>query len=65
MKNMGPELYLMLGDLTHEPTLDCWYNMVRSEGSGIKVTVGNHDVEASGFHSLLNKFDMAKRYYFF
>ena len=26
MKKMEPELYLMLGDLTHEPTLDCWYN---------------------------------------
>ena len=66
MKKMEPELYLMLGDLTHEPTLDCWYNtQLAVKGSAIKVTVGNHDVEASGLQELMKNFKMAKQYYSF
>ena len=62
MKNMEPELYLMLGDLTHELTLNCWFNMVRSTGSAVKVTIGNHDVESSVLRELMKDFNMAKQY---
>jgi predicted phosphodiesterase len=65
MKNMKPDLYLMLGDLTHELTLDCWFDMVRSTGSAIKVTIGNHDVEGSDLQELMKDFHMAKQYYSF
>jgi hypothetical protein len=64
MKAMDPEMYLILGDLTHETTLDCWYDIVGSMRSPIKVTIGNHDVEAgSGLQELMKDFDMAKQYY--
>ncbi len=39
--------------------------MVRSAGSAVKVTVGNHDVEDSGIQELMKNFNMAKRYYSF
>src|SRR5215510_6377019 len=65
MKNMDPELYLILGDLTHEPTFDCWYDIVGSMRSPIKLTIGNHDVEGSGLQELMKDFDMAKQYYSF
>lgn len=65
MKNMKPELYLTLGDYSYEPTLDCWYDIVKSAGSSLKVVVGNHDTEGSLLKTLMNKFDLSKQYYSF
>ena len=65
MKKMEPELYLTLGDYSYEPSLDCWYDIVKSAGSALKVVVGNHDTEGSLIHTLMNKFDLAKQYYSF
>jgi hypothetical protein len=65
MKKMEPELYLTLGDYSYEPSLNCWYDIVKPAGSALKVVVGNHDVDGSLLHTLLNKFDMAKQYYSF
>lgn len=65
MKNMKPELYLTLGDYSYEPTLGCWYDIVKSAGSSLKVVVGNHDTEGSLQKTLMNKFDLSKQYYSF
>lgn len=65
MKRMELELYLTLGDYSYEPTLDCWYDIVKSAGSSLKVVVGNHDTEGSLLHTLMNKFDLARQYYSF
>lgn len=65
MKNMKPELYLTLGDYSYEPTLDCWYDIVKSAGTSLKVIVGNHDTEETLLETLMNKFDLAKQYYSF
>ena len=65
MKNMEPELYLTLGDYSYESTLDCWYDIVKSAGSAMKVVVGNHDTEGSVLPSLMSKFNLDKQYYSF
>ena len=65
MKKMEPELYLTLGDYSYQPNLDCWYDIVKSAGSALKVVVGNHDTDGSLLHALLNKFDLARQYYSF
>lgn len=65
MKTMEPELYLALGDYSYEPSLGCWFNIVESAGSSLRVVVGNHDAEGSLVHTLMNKFNLAKQYYSF
>jgi len=65
MNRMEPELYLALGDYSYEPSLGCWFNIVESAGSALKVVVGNHDTEGSLLHVLMNKFNLAKQYYSF
>jgi len=65
MKKMEPELYLTLGDYSYEPSLNCWYDIVKPAGSALKVVVGNHDADGSLLHTLLNKFDMTRQYYSF
>ena len=65
MKKMEPELYLTLGDYSYQPSLDCWYDIVKSAGSALKVVVGNHDTDGSLLHTLLNKFDLSRQYYSF
>lgn len=65
MKRMEPELYLALGDYSYEPSLDCWFNIVKPAGSALKAVVGNHDTEGSLLRTLMNQFDLAKQYYSF
>lgn len=65
MKKMEPELYLGLGDYSYESTMDCWYNIVESVGSALKVVVGNHDTEGSLLRSLMDKFKLTDQYYSF
>lgn len=65
MKKMEPELYLGLGDYSYESTMDCWYTIVESVGSALKVVVGNHDTEGSFLRSLMDKFKLADQYYSF
>ena len=65
MNRMEPELYLTLGDYSYEPSLDCWFNIVKSAGSALKAVVGNHDTEGSILRTLMNQFDLAKQYYSF
>jgi hypothetical protein len=59
---MEPELYLTLGDYSYQPSLDGWYDIIKSAGSALKVVVGNHDTDGSLLHTLLNKFDLARQY---
>ena len=65
MNQMEPELYLTLGDYSYQPSLDCWYNIVKSAGSSLKMVVGNHDTDGSLLHTLLNKFNLTRQYYSF
>jgi len=63
MTKMNPELYLTLGDYSYQPTLDCWYDMVKSAGSAMKVVVGNHDM-GSVLSSLMDKFNLPPQQYY-
>ena len=40
-----PDLFLVLGDLSYEPTMDCWYTMTKALDSKIKIAIGNHEDE--------------------
>ncbi|MGZ5511505.1 MAG: hypothetical protein ACXWFC_13695, partial [Nitrososphaeraceae archaeon] len=35
-----PDIFLALGDLTYEPTADCWYDMTRAFDSKTKIAIG-------------------------
>jgi len=63
MTKMNPELYLTLGDYSYQPTLDCWYDMVKSAGSAVKVVVGNHDM-GYVLSSLMDKFNLPPQQYY-
>ena len=38
-----PDIFLVLGDLSYEPSMDCWYNMTKVLDSKIKIAIGNHE----------------------
>jgi hypothetical protein len=38
-----PDIFLVLGDLSYEPSMDCWYNMTKGLDSKIKIAIGNHE----------------------
>ena len=40
-----PDIFLVLGDLSYEPTMDCWYEMTKALDSKIKIAIGNHEDE--------------------
>ena len=40
MKKMKPELYLGLGDYSYEPSVSCWFDIVKEAGPLLKVVVG-------------------------
>lgn len=65
MKKMEPELYLGLGDFSYEPSMDCWFDIVKEAGPLLKIVVGNHDVGGSLLKELMNKFGLDKQYYSF
>ncbi len=68
-----PDLFLVLGDLSYEPTMDCWYTMTKALDSKIKIAIGNHEDEeekAKGGSkelkdSLLNHYNLQNSYYSF
>jgi 3',5'-cyclic AMP phosphodiesterase CpdA len=68
-----PDIFLALGDLTYEPTADCWYDMTRAFDSKTKIAIGNHEDEeekAKGGSkelkdSLLEHYDLQNSYYSF
>jgi hypothetical protein len=65
MKKMKPEMYLGLGDYSYEPSMDCWFDIVKEAGPLMKIAVGNHDTEGSLLKDLMNKFGLDKQYYSF
>ena len=68
-----PDLFLVLGDLSYEPTMDCWYTMTKALDSKIKIAIGNHEdeeEEAKGGSkelkdSLLEHYNLPNTYYSF
>ncbi len=68
-----PDLFLVLGDISYEPTMDCWYTMTKALDSKIKIAIGNHEDEeekAKGGSkelkdSLLNHYNLQNSYYSF
>ncbi|HET7642203.1 MAG TPA: metallophosphoesterase, partial [Nitrososphaeraceae archaeon] len=40
-----PDIFLVLGDLSYEPTMNCWYEMTKALDSKIKIAIGNHEDE--------------------
>ena len=68
-----PDLFLVIGDLSYEPTMDCWYNMTKLLDSKIKIAIGNHEDEEEKVkggskqltESLLNHYNLQNPYYAF
>ncbi|MGI0050734.1 MAG: metallophosphoesterase, partial [Nitrososphaeraceae archaeon] len=68
-----PDIFLALGDLTYEPTADCWYDMTRAFDSKTKITIGNHEDEEEKEKggskelkdSLLEHYNLQNSYYSF
>jgi 3',5'-cyclic AMP phosphodiesterase CpdA len=68
-----PDIFLVLGDLSYEPTMDCWYNMTKGLDSKIKIAIGNHEdyeEKAKGGSkelkdSLLKHYNLQNSYYSF
>jgi 3',5'-cyclic AMP phosphodiesterase CpdA len=68
-----PDLFLVLGDLSYEPSMDCWYNMTKALDSKIKIVIGNHEDDeekAKGGSkelkdSLLEHYNLPNSYYSF
>ena len=68
-----PDIFLALGDLTYEPTADCWYDMTKALDSKTKIAIGNHEDEeekAKGGSkelkdSLLKHYNLQNSYYSF
>ncbi len=65
----NPDLFLALGDLTYEPSMDCWYDMTEKLDSKTKIAIGNHedDEEEEGsqelIDSLLEHYNLQNSYY--
>jgi len=68
-----PDIFLALGDLTYEPTADCWYAMTNALDSKTKIVIGNHEDEEEKEKggskelkdSLLEHYDLQNSYYSF
>ena len=68
-----PDIFLVLGDLSYEPTMDCWYDMTKALDSKIKIAIGNHEDDEEKLKggskelkdSLLKHYDLQNSYYSF
>jgi 3',5'-cyclic AMP phosphodiesterase CpdA len=68
-----PDIFLVLGDLSYEPTMNCWYEMTKALDSKIKIAIGNHEDEEEREKggskelkdSLLKHYKLPKSYYSF
>ncbi|HJT84169.1 MAG TPA: metallophosphoesterase [Nitrososphaeraceae archaeon] len=69
-----PDLFLVLGDLSYEPTMDCWYDMTKALDSKTKIAIGNHEDEEEKANtggskelkdSLLKHYGLQNSYYSF
>ena len=69
-----PDIFLALGDLSYEPSMDCWYDMTKALDSKTKIAIGNHEDEEEKYNtggskelkdSLLKHYDLTNSYYSF
>jgi 3',5'-cyclic AMP phosphodiesterase CpdA len=69
-----PDIFFALGDLTYEPTADCWYDMTKALDSKTKIAIGNHEDDEEKAttggskelkDSLLEHYDLQNSYYSF
>jgi 3',5'-cyclic AMP phosphodiesterase CpdA len=68
-----PDIFLVLGDLSYEPTMDCWYDMTKALDSKTKIAIGNHEDEEEAAKggskelrdSLLEHYNLQNTYYSF
>ena len=66
-----PDIFLVIGDLSYEPSLDCWYDMTKALDTKTKIAIGNHegDEEKGGSqeltNSLLKHYNLPNSYYSF
>ena len=66
-----PDIFLVIGDLSYEPSLDCWYDMTKALDSKTKIAIGYHedDEEKGGSqeltNSLLKHYNLHNSYYSF
>jgi 3',5'-cyclic AMP phosphodiesterase CpdA len=73
IEQQKPDIFLVIGDLSYEPSMDCWYAMTNALYSKIKIAIGNHEDEeekAKGGstelkNSLLKHYNLEKPYYSF
>jgi 3',5'-cyclic AMP phosphodiesterase CpdA len=69
-----PDIFLALGDLSYEPSMDCWYDMTKALDSKTKIAIGNHEDEEEKANtgsskelkeSLLDHYNLQNSYYSF
>ena len=68
-----PDIFLVIGDLSYEPSLDCWYDMTKALDTKTKIAIGNHEgdeeKEKGGSqqltNSLLKHYNLPNSYYSF
>ena len=69
-----PDIFLALGDLSYEPSMDCWYDMTKALDSKTKIAIGNHEDEEEKAttggskelkESLLDHYNLQNSYYSF
>ncbi|MDP9197352.1 MAG: Ig-like domain-containing protein [Thermoproteota archaeon] len=59
-----PELVLGLGDYSYSSTPTCWFNIMDPIASITRITIGNHEDQASeGNSAYLNHFGLSQQYY--
>ena len=69
----NPDIFLVLGDLSYKPTMDCWYEMTKKLDSKTKIAIGNHEddeeAEKGGSNalkdSLLEHYNLPNSFYSF
>ncbi len=69
-----PDIFLALGDLSYEPSMDCWYDITKALDSKTKIAIGNHEDEEEKAttggskelkESLLDHYNLQNSYYSF
>ena len=74
IESQKPDIFLALGDLSYEPSMDCWYDMTKALDSKTKIAIGNHEDEEEKANtgsskelkeSLLDHYNLQNSYYSF
>ena len=74
IESQKPDIFLALGDLSYEPSMDCWYDMTKALDSKTKIAIGNHEDEEEKANtgsskelkeSLLDHYNLQNSFYSF